>query len=354
MNSLKQYTWFLLLLLCSGCIKELNFELGKQDDLLVVYGILTDQPGKHLFRVTRTNAFERQVDSEPISGATLMVVDSKAQQYPFVELSPGFYLFKDTLFQASAGERYYLEIDVPNQGRYRSDIEVMPTPVPMDSAYPRVKVKDFDQTLQVMADVQIPSDPTGIYLRWDVTRVWRRTSINLQLLFNDFFRYPPPATCYMTESIQPNTVQLFGSRRRDAFKLREQVVANIEPDYKFFERNAFAVVQYRISEKAYEYWNNLNKIGNPAGTIFDVPPASVRGNIYNVDNPKERILGYFEVAAVDTSYTYTDLSIFRYYIADPCSRDFSKRIWESTYFFDPECTYCTNIKGHSLKVPKFW
>ena len=356
MNKMKKYSCLVLLLLCCGCIKELNFELGKQEDVLVIYGVFSDQPGKRLFRVTRTNPFERQVDSEPISGATLFVQDSRANQFPFVELAAGTYLFKDTLFRAVAGEQYQLDITLPGGEHYRSDVEVMPAPVKMDRVYPGLEVREktFDQTFQLFVDTKIPADPNGIYLRWEASRVWRRTSIDFGTLFMDYFRFPSFPICYMTEDPEPNGVRLFGSKRRDAFNLQKQEIARIEADYKFYERNAFEVIQYRISARAYDYWRNINLVGNPAGTIFDVPPATVRGNIYNVDNPAERILGYFEVAAVDTAYTYTERDIFRYSINDPCRRDFFNPAWQDTYGFDPECAYCTNIKGHSTKLPKFW
>lgn len=346
----------LLLLLCSGCIKELNFEPGKQDDLLVIYGVLSDQPGRHIFRITRTNAYERQADSNPIRGAKLSVLDSRAQKHAFVELDPGTYGFQDTLFRAVAGESYQLDVVLPDGGHYRSDVEVMPAPVPMDSVYPKVEVKEktYEQIFQVLADVSIPADPNGIYLRWEVSRVWRRTSIDFGTLFLDYFHFPSYPICYMTEDPEPNSIRIFGSKRRDAFALRQQVLLSIDADEKFYERNAFEVIQYRISAKAHEYWSNIDRVGNPAGTIFDASPASVRGNIYNVENPKERILGYFEVAAVDTAYTYCERNLFQYSINDPCRRDFSNPAWVSTYGFAPECAYCTNIKGHSLKVPKFW
>ncbi len=349
-----KFLCFLMLILCGGCIKELNFELGQQEDLLVVFGTLSDQPGRHIFRVTRTNAFERQVDSRPIEGATLLVQDSKGKQYPFVALEAGTYLLKDTLFRAVAGEQYQLDLKLPNGEHYRSDVETMPAAVRMDSVYPGIVVKDFDQSLQIFADVKIPADPNGVYLRWEVSRVWRRTSIDFATLFQDYFRFKPPVVCYMTLDPEPNAIRLFGAKRRDAFSLRQQEIARIEADEKFFERNAFEVTQYRISSKAHEYWNKINLVGNPQGTIFDVPPATIRGNIYNVDKPQERILGYFELASVDSAYTYCDRGIFRYTINNPCLVDYTKPAWEATYGYHPECAFCVNIKGHSTKVPKFW
>ena len=308
-------------------------------------------------RVTRTNPFERQADSAPIGGAILFVQDSKAVKYPFVELDAGTYQLKDTLFRAAAGEQYQLDVLLPGGEHYRSDVEVMPTPVQLDQVYPGLEVdeRSYDQIFQVFADVKIPANPDGVYLRWEVSRVWRRTSIDFGALFMNYFLYPDFPICYITEDPEPNAIRIFGSKRKDVFTLRQQEVTRVEADVRFFERNAFEVVQYRISERAYDYWNNIQLVGNPKGTIFDVPPATVRGNIYNVDNPKERILGYFEVAAVDTAHTATERDIFRGSIAeDPCRRDFTNPAWRATFGFHPECADCTIIKGASEKVPKFW
>lgn len=356
MIKLKKYTCLLLALLCSACIKEINFELGKQEDQVVIFGTLSDQPGKHLFRVTRTNPFERQVDSAPISGATLFIQDSKANKYPFVALDPGTYMLKDTLFRAVAGEQYQLDVTLPDGGHYRSDVEVMPAPVPLDRVYPGVEAdeRSYDQVFQVFADVKIPANQDGVYLRWEVSRVWRRTSIDFGALFGNYLMYPDFPICYITLDPEPNTIRIFGTKRKDTFILRQQEVARVEVDDRFFERNAFEVVQYRISERAYEYWNDINLVGNPKGTIFDVPPATIRGNIYNVNNPKERILGYFEVASVSTAHTATERDIFRYSINDPCRRDYTNLAWRATFGFHPECADCTRIKGASEIVPSFW
>jgi hypothetical protein len=344
----------LLLLLCSACIKEIDFTLGKSDGQLVINGTFADQPGRHIFRITRTNSFEKQVDAEAISGATLQIVDSKARVFPFLELEPGTYLFKDTLYRAKVGEQYYLDIKLPDGSHYRSDVEVMPAPLKMEKVYPRVIVNGNDQALRIMADVSIPQDNQGVFLRWDTRRVWRRTSIDFAYLFNDSFRFRAPKICYMTEDPEPNTVRLFSSRRRDAFLLREQEVLRMPPDSKFFERNAIQVIQYRISEKTHQYWSDINQVGNPNGTIFDLPPASVKGNIYNVNKPKERTLGYFEVAALDTAATAFERDVFTYPISDPCLVDYTNAAWRATYGYHPECAFCVNIPGHSLKVPSFW
>jgi hypothetical protein len=355
---LNTYSWFFLLLFCGSCVKEISYELGDKENVLVIYGVLSDKPGRRIFRVTRTNPFEKQVDSNPISGAKLFVIDSKGKKYGFVELDPGSYLFQDTLFQPKAGETYFLDAVVPNAGHYRSDLEVMPGTTTLDRAYPGVQKIENDTRLQLLVDTRISSDPQGVYLRWGVTRVWQRTSVDFGTIFMDRFRFRPPIVCYFTIFPEPNGIRLFSSKRQDQFELKEQEILNITAtDSKFFEKNVFEIIQYRISFNAHEYWSNLNKVTNQAGTIFDPPPATVRGNIYNVDNPNDRTLGYFELASLDTAYVSVDATFFTpFYIPDPCTPDYTNRSLAPapTYYYTAECAYCTNIKNHSTIQPKFW
>ena len=35
-----------------------------------------------------------------------------------------------------------------------------------------------------------------------------------------------------------------------------------------------------------------------AGTIFEPPPAIIRGNIYNIHDPKDPVFGYFGASAI--------------------------------------------------------
>jgi hypothetical protein len=58
------------------------------------------------------------------------------------------------------------------------------------------------------------------------------------------------------------------------------------------------VRQYSISTKEYSFWENLKLVNETTGDIFDTQPYPVISNIYNIDNPEEKILGYFKVSSV--------------------------------------------------------
>jgi hypothetical protein len=58
------------------------------------------------------------------------------------------------------------------------------------------------------------------------------------------------------------------------------------------------VNQYSISENEYLYWDKLRNIVEQVGSIYDITPASIPGNITCVEKPDETVLGYFSVSSV--------------------------------------------------------
>jgi hypothetical protein len=51
------------------------------------------------------------------------------------------------------------------------------------------------------------------------------------------------------------------------------------------------VQQQSLSSEAYDYWRRMNDQSVESGGMYEKQPASVVGNIYNVDDPEEVVLG---------------------------------------------------------------
>jgi hypothetical protein len=60
------------------------------------------------------------------------------------------------------------------------------------------------------------------------------------------------------------------------------------------------VRQFSLNQDEYYYWEKLQRLTENVGSLYDVTPFSVEGNIFNIDNPDEKVLGYFSVSSVST------------------------------------------------------
>jgi hypothetical protein len=69
---------------------------------------------------------------------------------------------------------------------------------------------------------------------------------------------------------------------------------------KLFIKYSILVRQYGLSRQAFEYWTDLAKTTQGTGSLFDVLPSQVTGNIRNVADPHILAFGYFSAATEET------------------------------------------------------
>ena len=55
--------------------------------------------------------------------------------------------------------------------------------------------------------------------------------------------------------------------------------------------------QYSVSEDEFGYWKRLQNISEDVGGLYDLIPSSITGNVFCVEDPAQRVLGYFSVSA---------------------------------------------------------
>jgi hypothetical protein len=67
----------------------------------------------------------------------------------------------------------------------------------------------------------------------------------------------------------------------------------------------FVQVRLRsLTESAYQFWRTVSEQINNSGGIFDKPPITIKGNVFNVDNPDEQVLGFFGVSSIYETQMY--------------------------------------------------
>ncbi len=60
-----------------------------------------------------------------------------------------------------------------------------------------------------------------------------------------------------------------------------------------------SIQQLSISKGAYQFFNLLKSQKSINGDIFDPPPATIRGNIINLEDPESNVIGYFYASDVN-------------------------------------------------------
>lgn len=65
-------------------------------------------------------------------------------------------------------------------------------------------------------------------------------------------------------------------------------------------RYSILVRQLSLSREAYEFYETLKELSGSESLFSQNQPGFLNGNVYSVDNPHEKVIGYFSVSPVDT------------------------------------------------------
>ncbi|WP_419167653.1 DUF4249 domain-containing protein [Candidatus Palauibacter sp.] len=267
-------------LAAAGCERVVDVDIPEPEPRLVVEGrierIREAPSGRQRIRLSTTAGFFDNRLPPPATGATVIVVDGAGLAFPFPEVEPGLYEAEN--FFADVGETYTLILEY--QGDTYEASALLHEVAPIDSLY-----FEFEEESLIIEEAGFRAaidfvDPVGVenYYLWEqlvdgVNEIPPDPQNNLNLVSKDEF---------------------YDGRDVTGFQPSDEVA--IQPGQHTEIR------QIALSRLAYDYYYALfeqNALGT--GNPFSIPPASVRGNITNLDRPSRFAFGLFEAAEVSVA-----------------------------------------------------
>jgi hypothetical protein len=293
-------------LLISGCITKFVPETDEDPNLLVVEGLITDQPDVYKIKLSRSMPLGRKLTLKPLKGCTVSIVDNMGNAYLAKESATiGTYLTTQGSFRGVVGRVYTLHIQTNNSTTthysYRSIPMKLKAVPPIDSLYyEKVVIQERNELSQAKDGSQIylnVLDPQGLckFYRWDYTETWK-------------FRLPyavPNNTCWITNNSNDINIKSTSVLTEDRISRFPLKFISSETD-RLSVRYSILVNQYSLSEDEFTYWEKLQSISEEVGSLYDITPSSIAGNISCVEDPAEQVLGYFSVSAKTSKRIYID------------------------------------------------
>ncbi|MES1216486.1 MAG: DUF4249 domain-containing protein, partial [Bacteroidota bacterium] len=238
-----------------------------------------------------------QLTLEDASGAVL---------YYFQEMPNGIYIVPG--MNLDLNNKYKLHIATTDGKQYLSDdIEVKQTP-PIDS----VNWQRQDNGVMIYVNTHDSQDKTKYY-RWDYINTWEYHSH-----YFSSFKYDAPNNSVLLRGPDDNIFQCWTTKNStdlllgSSAKLSHDVISmnpirfiatnSIELSVKY----SILVRQYALTKEGYDYFQNLKKITEQLGSIFDAQPSQVTGNIHVVGNPDEPVLGFVTASTVEEKRIFID------------------------------------------------
>lgn len=355
---------FLTFVAISGCVKQFIPDTGVDPDLIVVEGLITDQPGAQAVKISRSIPLGLEADYNPVRGCSVWITDDIGTVYNLNESTNGTYL-TNADFSGTIGRKYTLNIEVVHYDlvfhRRIVDmtlqsfpVEMLPVPDIDSLYYEKVLLTEENGFLftgegcQIFLNTTDPNDECKYY-RWDYIETWKIVTPPYQRAINRI--------CWVTnnsDDINAKTVDGLNENRIERLKVK--FISN-ESD-RLSERYRIQVNQYSLSEEEYNYWSDLEKITERSGSFYDKIPSAISGNIHCIGNANCQILGYFSVSAKKSKVLYID-EFFRG-LADPyrhCVKDTLRNDGGSPFppagIFDFDGIYYWIIEYNTTSHPQY-
>lgn len=320
---LRKYYYVILLFLLAACIEPYSAEIEEGAQLLTVDGFISSAPGPHSIKLTRSDTYGSVFEGliRPVSNATVIVRDDLGKVTFLSEDAEdrGVY-YTPANFSAEIGRAYTLQIQLVDGKVYTSFPERVESGpelknISVDVLKIAVEGEINERSgVQLIAEIDDPSDQNNFY--------YYRTGESTYVLKTrpDLFtprpsetnpsRDPQPKdcciTCFRTELLGNQGIYL---AQDDNFNgLSTKIPAGfIEDDgNRFVETYRTVLSQLSISQDAYRFLRLVKQQVEISGSVFDPPPANIRGNMISLDNPEEVVLGYFLAAGETRKTIYID------------------------------------------------
>jgi len=320
--SLKYWIAILALISSTSCLDPIEFDVEENPNILVVDAVLNLTESTQQVILSRTLPFEQK------------------------------FFNPDVNLRLEEGETYILRITTAGGQRYASTPEVMPVLQRADTADSRFE----REKVTLNTGVEITTDVLNTYLSTDITarideEVFLKWYYDELYLFTEILCGPldPVLTCYVPIDGNNQAFSLVRSSNVGGSRIEDVRVARKTefPLTEFGNRHYFIIYQQSITKGAYEYWSKVQEVTRQQGTVFDKPPAAISGNIFNTEDPEDRVLGYFELMAVDTIRPFIFPAAFKEAITTETLCSFTSGT------FGPECCNCLRLPMASLDRPSW-
>ena len=304
----RRFVYLLIFITFFSCIEpySLKEEDGKQ--LLTVDGIITSGPGPHSIKVSRSSTYGSVFDGVilPERGATVFVRDELGEVAYFVEDQNERGTYRSSAgFSAIVGKSYTVNIQLANGRKYASIPEKVKPAIPIESFY--IQAEEIpvegellkDSGAGIYVDFKDPSDENNYYF-WRNDPVTYELNTRPDLYYERFSLIPAPKaccyTCYLEQEIGNNEVFLTNDEFFNGLNTRYKAAFILDDGLRFISTLRLDLKQLSISAEAYRFLKLVKQQIELTGSVFDPPPANIRGNIISLDNPDEVVLGYFMAA----------------------------------------------------------
>ena len=348
------------------------------ENYLVVDGLINLRPGA--LSVINLNRTRRLSDTTAVGipelNAQVRLLDAAGRSFPLQDTGHrGIYTTQPLTLDLS--QTYGIDVTTADGRKYRSDL------VPCKPS-PAIDSLSWSQPHDLIFSVTTHDDAAKTHFyRWDYIETWQHDAElqtpwgvkNGRIFATDSTTQRSHCWTVLasTDVILDNTTAL----SRD---LVDKYPVHTIPygDARMNIKYRIHIRQYALTADAYGYWSQIQKTSQGLGTLFDLQPSQLTGNIHCLTNPAEPVIGFVSATTIseDSLFLYnTDLTYWAHNSpgfgcdtlgipADPldfANYTYPDTNWAPYYFNGPTelilgsriCLDCTELGGTTIQPPNW-
>ena len=376
----------IILAFSNSCIDPFVPDTARYDDMLFIECLISNDTSNQAYLTLSRSVPILTMEGgqsnnipQRVEGARARIDCKDGDSFYFSEPEPGVYQISDD-FLGKPGKSYKLFIEAEGE-TFESPFQTMLSPNPIDTIRYQPALTKLTENGPAVQGYRFyvsthSNDRTPSFYRWDMQATYKYSvpldathKWNGRRLYeasNDSLR-----VCWRSKKVLGifigNTVGLSENRIQNTpLHFESQFGYTLSIRYSLFLR------QRTISESAWTFWNNIDKLVNQTGGLYETQPFRIEGNISCTSDPNLFVAGIFEVSGLSQKRIFvnrpTEFSIipvtcdmdsvgtqeFPWYQLPPGSWVTGDTIANEYLTSYPRCYDCRQVKGGTLKRPSFW
>jgi len=365
----------------NSCIDEYWPDLDKYENLLVVDGYISNEPGPYEVKLSLSSKVD-QLTTNPVPNASVIIMDDHGASEVLTETEPGTYVTSPDGIQGLVGRAYKIKIITSEGKTYESEFEEITNPTEIESINTQLETREQEGLTHnltgyqfYLSDYPAVSDTNYFLARLKATYEYK-ADFRIRFVYDGtlrpFTNSDSLQTCWRTYKVP----EIF---TYSTLNLTEPVIQGYPLHFvdtesrELYIRYSLMVKQFSLSEKAYQFWTALKEQNSNQGGLYNTQPYQIRGNVVNTDDPDEPVLGYFTVAGVSEKRIFVNRPPEFFYFSICELSEFEYENFISIFLTGPnewpvyattdnngipalpnqECMNC-QLSGGTIVKPDFW
>lgn len=300
---------FILVLTASffgSCTEPYALQTKNYEEALVIEATISNELKYQEVKITKTYKLEENFPTT-VTDAVVILKDNLGNTYDFAEQGNKYVSVNE--FKAEPNRHYQLKIITDDGRSYISTTEVLTHETSIQSIVPTVTNVNGVRGVEMIVNSFDPTNSSKYY-RFEYEETHKIIAPRWL-----------PVKAVVTPTPSPGVIDLvprteeaqfcFTTKKSDKIILtstndlsEDRVIFPVrfikDSDYTIANRYSILVKQYVQNLASHTFYKTLKELSGSEGILSQNQPGFFFGNIKSVENPDEKVIGYFEVSSVSS------------------------------------------------------